>query len=56
MRKIALGMRWGCRPAVTFFLFALVTGVAVEAGTVALVFVGVAVIVVSVVDLAVRHR
>jgi hypothetical protein len=56
MRNVVLGMRWLAVPAAAFFLFALFTDLAVEAATVALVFVGVAVIIVSVVDLAVRRR
>lgn len=56
MRNVVLGMRWIAVPAAAFFLFALFTGIALEAAMVALVFVGVAVIIVSVVDLAVRRR
>jgi hypothetical protein len=56
MRNVVLGMRWLAVPTAAFFLFALFTGIAVEAASVALILVGVAVIVVSVVDLAVRRR
>lgn len=56
MRNVVLAMRWIAVPTAGFFVFSLVTDIAREAALMALVFVGVAVMIVSVVDLAVRRR
>lgn len=56
MRNVVVAMRWIAVPTAAFFLFALFTDIAFGAASVALVVVGVAVIVVSVADLAARRR
>ena len=56
MRNVVLGLRWVALTTVAFFIFALFTGLAREAAVVALVIVGLAVAVVSVVDLVTRRR
>jgi hypothetical protein len=55
MRNVVRNLRWVALPTAAFFLFALITGMAVPIATTALVVVGLAVVTVSVVDLATRR-